>query len=91
MQERVSLCWAALHSLNISSTFAGVDNLSKHPGAKCLTRKTEPKRHNCTLQQEMGFRILLLKGSNAFLLLAQHPSDESPTKTCPNLSVTLIP
>lgn len=92
MQERFSLCWAAVHSLNISSTFAGVDNLSKHPAAKCLTRKTEPKRHNCTLKHEMGFRILLLlKGSNAFLLLAQLPSDESQTKTCSNLSVRLIP
>lgn len=70
MQERFSLCRAA-HSLNVSSLIAGINDLTKHPAAECMTRKTEPKRHNCKLQQEKGFRILvLLKGSNAFLLLA---------------------
>lgn len=78
MQERFSLCWAAVHSLNISSLIAGINDSSKHPAAKRMTRKTESKRHNCTLQQEEGFKILLLlKGSNAFLLLAQLPSDVS--------------
>lgn len=78
MQEGFSLCWAAVHALNGSSLIAGINDFSKHPAAQCMTRQTEPKRHNCTLQQEMGFRILLLlKGSNAFLLLAQLPLDES--------------
>lgn len=45
MQERFSPCRAAVPSLNISSAFAGVDNFKKHPAAKRLTRKPEPKRN----------------------------------------------
>lgn len=47
MQERFSLCWAAVHSLNVSSSIAGNNDLTKHPAAECMTRKTEPKRQSC--------------------------------------------
>lgn len=44
MQERFSLCWAAVHALNVSSLIAGINDLTKHRAAECMTRKTEPKR-----------------------------------------------
>lgn len=95
MQERFSLCWAADYSLNISSTFAGVNNLSKHPAARCLTRKTEPKNHNCyyiaTTARDGIQNLIITEGLKCFFIAGSASAGESPAKTCSHLSVMLIP